>query len=171
MNITFQPLTPEHLPLMHGWLQLPHVREFWDDGDRTSQQVEAHYFAPQRNVLAFIAALDSLAFAYAQAYPVAEDSDCVAWRSDSGETWGIDLFIGESHWLGRGLAAPLITAFMAHLQELRPELRRVLIDPEMENGRARHVYRKAGFSAVGTAQSGSKELEIMALDLPTQPSY
>lgn len=39
--VGFAPLTLTQLPLLHGWLQRPHVREFWDDGDRTLGQVQA----------------------------------------------------------------------------------------------------------------------------------
>lgn len=164
-ELIFHPLTFQHLPLLHTWLQLPHVREFWDDGDRTVQQVQAHYFASQRDVLAFVAALDTEMVAYLQTYPVMPDSEYAFWCSEKGETWGIDLFIGERKWLGRGLAVPLITAFVRHLQELQPDLKRILIDPEHRNERARHVYNKAGFVSMDVVEIGFKRLNLMALDL------
>lgn len=30
MNITFEPLKEEHLPLLLRWLQAPHVKKWWD---------------------------------------------------------------------------------------------------------------------------------------------
>ncbi|GHG08398.1 acetyltransferase [Deinococcus piscis] len=165
VTLTFQDLAPSHLPLLHGWLQQPHVREFWDDGDRTLQQVQAHYFGPARDAVGFMVTLGTEAVAYAQAYPVPEASDYAKWRSSTGETWGIDLFIGEERWLGHGLAVDLIKALLMHLRRQQPELQRVLIDPEARNTRARHIYAKAGFVVVGEQRLLGKRMEIMALDL------
>ena len=159
------PLELAHLPTLHGWLQQPHVREFWDDGDRTPEQVQEHYFAPGWDVLAFLALLDGQPAGYIQAYPVTAGSDYAAWGSETGETWGIDLFIGEEKWLGRGLAVPIIRTFLTHLRGLRPALRRVLIDPEEKNSRARHVYARAGFTKLSRVEGEGKSLVVMGLDL------
>src|SRR5581483_855104 len=43
-TFNFYPLTIPYAKQMHAWLQKPHVRAFWDDGDRTFDQVRAHYF-------------------------------------------------------------------------------------------------------------------------------
>ena len=53
-EIAFVPLASEHLELLHGWLQQPHVREFWDNGHRTRKQVQAHHVDSDRDVLAFV---------------------------------------------------------------------------------------------------------------------
>ena len=164
-EIEFPPLRLAHLPTLHGWLQQPHVREFWDDGDRTPEQVQEHYFAPEWDVLAFLVVLNGQPAGYVQAYPVTAGSDYAAWRSETGETWGIDLFIGETKWLGRGLAVPVIHALLTHLRGLRPALRRVLIDPEDRNSRARHVYAKVGFTELGRVEVEGKSLVVMGLDL------
>lgn len=161
--VDFSPLALAHLPLLHGWLQRPHVREFWDDGDRTPQQVRAHYFASEREVLSFIIRLDGQEAGYIQAYPVTLGSDYAPWRREMGETWGIDLFIGEAKWLGQGHAAPIIRAFLTQLRRLRPELARVLIDPAAHNERARRAYAKAGFD--DWAQLPEKGLVVMGSDL------
>lgn len=163
--VTFDLLTPAHLPRLHGWLQQPHVREFWDDGDRTLEQVRAHYFALGQDTEAFCFALDGDLAGYVQAYPVNVGDEYAAWCLETGETWGLDLFIGEECWLGRGLAVPFIRAFLTHLCDKHPELRRVLIDPEVRNERARHVYRKAGFSVLEQVKVEGKAVELMGLDL------
>lgn len=163
--ITFEPLKPLHAPLLHGWLQEAHVREFWDDGDRTLEQVRAHYFEPDWDAVPFLIVLGGLPIGYIQTYPVDAESEFAVWRGSSGETWGIDLFIGERAWLGRGLAGPIIQAFLGLLRALHPALRRVLIDPETRNIRARHVYAKAGFVPLTTVEVEGKELGLMGLDI------
>lgn len=164
-DIGFERLAEAHLTLLHGWLQAPHVRAFWDDGERTLEQVRAHYFE-DREVKAFVFTLDSQPAGYIQAYSVPPGAEFGAWRAATGETWGIDLYIGAAHLLGRGQARSIILAFVERLQTRHPRLRRVLIDPETHNARAIHVYGKAGFSPLDQIQHGGKQLQIMALDLP-----
>lgn len=43
VRVTFAPLHPEHPELLSRWLQAPHVRAFWDDGERDEGAVQAHY--------------------------------------------------------------------------------------------------------------------------------
>lgn len=108
-EIEFQPLDQSHLIVLHGWLQQPHVREFWDDGDRAMEQVRAHYFADDmEDTEPYIFTLDGRPAGYIQAYPVPPDADFAAWRAGAGDTWGIDLYIGEPGLLGRGHGAPII---------------------------------------------------------------
>lgn len=33
MTVSFKALTADHRPLLTRWLQEPHVRAFWDDGE------------------------------------------------------------------------------------------------------------------------------------------
>jgi aminoglycoside 6'-N-acetyltransferase len=151
---------------MHGWLQQPHVRAFWDDGDRTLDQVRAHYFADDwDDTEPFIFTLDGRLAGYIQAYPVPPDAEFGSWRAGVGQTWGIDLFIGEPGLIGKGHGGSIIQAFMGLLRDRCPELRRVLIDPEVQNARAIHVYDKAGFSPLARIEHESKQLQLLALDL------
>lgn len=127
MKVGFVPLAQEHLISLHGWLQKSHVREFWDDGDRTLANVERHYFQ-ERDVTAFMIVLDGRSVGYLQAYPVLPDADFAHWRVPAGETWGLDLFFGEPDVLGHGLAPDVLRAFVTFCRGERPGLRRVLID-------------------------------------------
>ena len=67
--------------------------------------------------------------------------------------------------LRRGLALLIIRVFLTHLQGLRPALRRVLIDPEERNSRARHVYARVEFTELGRVELDGKRLVVMGLDL------
>lgn len=75
MTVTFEPLTRGHLPLLHAWLQAPHVRAFWDDGERTLAAVEAHYFAPGRQVPGFVFSLEGRPTGFLQSAPVLPGHD------------------------------------------------------------------------------------------------
>lgn len=165
--LEFRSLDGEHLGLLHGWLQQPHVRAFWDDGHRTPQQVQAHYFGPGEDAWGFIVSREGRPFAYLQTYPVEPGTQYAPWRAASGETWGLDLLIGVPDLTGRGLAAGVIRAFVSHWRGERPGLRRLLVDPDPLNERAVRAYRKAGFVLLaGTAPPGHL---MLALDFPPPP--
>ena len=163
--VGFTPLTLEHLPLLHGWLQRPHVRAFWDDGHRTLGQVRAHYFGPDPDAAAFMFTLAGRAAGYLQTYPVGPESNVAQWRSGAGETWGLDLLLGEAADTGKGYGPAVIGAFLAHWQATHPELRRMLIDPDVRNSRAVQAYQKAGFVPLGSHAQPPARLLILALDL------
>jgi pimeloyl-ACP methyl ester carboxylesterase len=62
-----------------------------------------------------------------------------------GEAITLDLFIGNSQYLGKGIAHQMIQEF---LLSQCTQVQEVLIDPQVTNRRAVHVYEKAGFSIV-----------------------
>ena len=45
-ELSFRPMTPDDYPRLLDWLQRPHVKEWWDDGDDTLEKVAAHYSDP-----------------------------------------------------------------------------------------------------------------------------
>jgi RimJ/RimL family protein N-acetyltransferase len=131
---------------MHFWLQEPHVRDFWDDGDRTIEQVTEHYFS-LRSVDSYIISCDYLSIGYIQAYPIEKSHPLDPWMTQKGETWGMDLFIGNKTYLNLGLSTPIIQEFINLLLQ-NPRLKRIITDPEMHNSRAHAIYEKAGLRKI-----------------------
>ncbi|WP_407569480.1 GNAT family N-acetyltransferase [Deinococcus altitudinis] len=164
-SVGFTPLALEHLSLLHGWLQQPHVRAFWDDGHRTPEQVRSSYFEPDPDGFGFVFTLVQRPLGYLQAYRVDPDSEYGPWRSVQGETWGIDLLLGEAADTGQGYGPQVIAAFLDFWKSARPELRRVLIDPDVRNVRAIRAYEKAGFSAVGELLRPPVTLQLLAAEV------
>jgi RimJ/RimL family protein N-acetyltransferase len=71
--------------------------------------------------------------------------------STNGSSYGIDFAIGDRNILGKGLASPTLVAFTDFFRrEVDPTADVFLIDPDMNNPRAIHVYAKAGFERVAT---------------------
>ena len=165
MTVSFERLTLGDLPLLHAWLQAPHVRAFWDDGERTLDAVEAHYLAPERKVPGFVFSVDDLPVGFLQCERVLADHDFALWASPHGETWAMDLFIGEVELTGRGLGVQVIQAFVARLCAERPGVQRILIDPSPENNRAIRAYTKVGFLPLNRLTTEDGEVQLMALDL------
>lgn len=131
--LTFTPFTAADVPLLTRWLQAPHVRAFWDDGERDEAAVAASYGLPDSEMCS----CGWKGGRWASSRP---------WRSAPvGESW----------------------AFADHWQERRPGLRRLVIDPDERNVRARRAYEKAGFVAAGMLDGGEGNRRlILTRELP-----
>jgi Acetyltransferase (GNAT) domain len=140
------------------------VRAFWDDGHRRLTQVRAHDFGPDPDTVAFVFTPAGRAAGYLQSYPVCPESEVAHWRSGAGETWGLDLLLGEATDTGRGHGPAVIGAFPAHWRAAHPESRGLLIDPDVRTIRVVRAYRKAGFVPLGEHAQPPARLLILALD-------
>jgi aminoglycoside 6'-N-acetyltransferase len=159
-HVSFGPLTRSHLPLFTGWLQQPHVRAFWDDGERDEASVAAQYFGDGREP-GFIFSLAGRPAGFIQRERVTAEHEWARWAR--GETWGLDLLIGEAELIGRGHGPAVIAAFLARTCA-EHGVQRFLIDPDCHNLRAIRAYRKVGFGHL--AELG--DLRLMALDEPAR---
>jgi RimJ/RimL family protein N-acetyltransferase len=155
-ELAFRPLTPDDYPLLLDWLQRPHVKEWWDDGDDTLEQVAAHYSYPDAerfNLLYRETATEKARpIGYFQYY--LEEEGVV----------GIDQFIGEADLLNRGLGTAAVRAFL-QLVIARENPRRIILDPEPENARAIRCYEKVGFRHYETVPTeDGKQADMMKID-------
>jgi aminoglycoside 6'-N-acetyltransferase len=136
----FRPMSAADLPTVRGWLEMPHVAQWWHDPDEQFALVSGDLDHPAMNQ--FVVTADDRPFAYLQCY------DPTAW-SDNGlgthplGTRGIDQFIGEPAMIDRGHGSALIRSFVDGL--LKTGTPRVVTDPDPENVRAVRAYEKAGF--------------------------
>jgi|SRR5579883_869897 len=140
----FVPMSAADLPMVRGWLALPHVAQWWGDPDQQFALVsgDLHEAAMDQ----YIVRLDGRPFAYLQCY------DPRVWPEGGlGEhpagTRGIDQFIGEADMIAAGHGSGLIRRFTDRL--LQANVPRVITDPSPENGRAIRAYEKAGFRRAG----------------------
>ena len=95
----FTRLTADALPLVHEWLDRPHVVEWWPDAEVQSAQIEAHVEGD--DTTPYLVSLDGRPFAYLQCSQLTDD------------TLGLDQFIAEDALLGRGHGSGFIRQFCA----------------------------------------------------------
>lgn len=165
--LTFTPFTAADVPLLTRWLQAPHVRAFWDDGERDEAAVAASYGLPDSEMSELLMRVDGQPVGFLQTEEVGAGHEFAPWAAPLGESWALDLLIGEEDRTGRGLGPALIRAFADHWQAQRPGLRRLVIDPDERNVRARRAYEKAGFVAAGMLDEGEGNRRlILTRDLP-----
>lgn len=156
----FRPLMPDDFPLLHRWLNLPHVHEWWADGEPappTFETVAEEYGndEPIRRYLilygetpiGYIQFCRVGDFAEGQKYPYPE---FVAYVGEP-DAANIDVLIGEPAFLHRGLGPHLLRQFLREVVFADPRhFPACAIDPHEPNAIAIRAYEKAGFRYVRT---------------------
>lgn len=154
--IEFKNLNLQHCFILHQWLQLSHVKEFWDDGDRKLEQVINHYIkTDETNRYLFY--INNVAVGYIQMYYINSIHQYAKLANLASECYGIDFFIGNTDYLGKGLSSQVITEFITRYGNNKP----VIVDPLINNHKAIHIYEKIGFKTVNKFIENDKHYLLM----------
>src|SRR5262245_16457003 len=150
----FRPMKLDDLPLMHRWLNTPHVRKWWD-ALPTLDAVVAKYSPPilgEEPTRSFIVEAVSGPVGYIQSYRIADYPDYA--RHLGADDWaaGVDLFVGEVEFVGQGSGSAILMEFLRTVVFADEWPTECIIGPEIENHRAIRSYRNAGFSYWKTVQ-------------------
>jgi RimJ/RimL family protein N-acetyltransferase len=136
-TITFRTLRPADFPILLGWLQRPHVKQWWDDGDDTLDKVAEHYLRDSQNTKRFMLQLEGEDRGYFQYH-----------RFDSGRHSGhisTDQFLANADDLSKGIGSTCLLAFIDMITSVEaPEV--ISVDPHPANRRAIGCYEKCGFN-------------------------
>jgi aminoglycoside 6'-N-acetyltransferase len=145
--VGWRPLADEDLPLVRDWLNDDPVANRWYAlGERRSLEAIAAEFSPSSNpgVRLFIITVDGWPVGVISAYRQVDHPDYWGWleRPDAA---GLDLFIGDAAWRGRGVGTALLRRFLR--DEIFSDLTTVvcIIDPDPANTDAMRVYARVGF--------------------------
>jgi AacA4 family aminoglycoside N(6')-acetyltransferase len=148
-TVTLRLMTEEDLPMLHDWLNRPHIVEWWGGEEErpTLQEVLDHYrprVLAQEMVTPYIAMLDGEPIGYAQSY-VAKGSGDGWWEEETDPgVRGIDQSLANPDQLNRGLGTKLVRA-LVDLLFSDPSVTKIHTDPAPSNLRAIRCYEKAGF--------------------------
>lgn len=151
-SVTLRLMTEHDLPMLHDWLNRPHIVEWWN-GERPSfEEVRADYMPSvlaEDQVTPYIGLLDGKPFAYAQSYVALGAGD--GWWEDETDPGvrGIDQSIADESLLGRGFGTALVRS-LVELLFSDPRVTKIQTDPAPNNFRAIRCYEKAGFRALKT---------------------
>lgn len=131
----FMPVRPSQGALIHQWLEQEHIKK-WIHGKGLQNTLTGleQFFLGKSTTTYWIGYDQEIPFAFLITSP------------DGNNAITLDLFICDLNYLGRGLAVSMIHQFLI---SQFPDVKKVLIDPEVANIRAIHVYKKAGFKIVG----------------------
>jgi len=149
--ITFRPLAPDDLPMLHRWLNNPAVTRWWYPAPGFDEVVAKYLprIAGTAPVYPFVASAGDTPFGYLQWYRLAENPGhpAAAWAGSGAAA--VDLLIGEDAYRGRGLGATMLRAFVRTVVFADPGITTCFIDPHPENVAAIRSYRRAGFRELG----------------------
>ena len=147
-RFNFKPVDKAHRSLVHSWLKEPHVAQwFYGQGlENTFRHLDE--FLQESSCSQYWLAYDkNHPFAFLITSSVCKPTDeLTKWCKDAGEAITLDMLIGDTKYLGKGLSHVLIEEFL--LSQF-PQVSEVLIDPEATNSHAIHIYKKVGFKVVG----------------------
>jgi len=156
-RFAFRPVTHEDLPLLHEWLNRPHVAEWWE-GELSLEYVASTYGADIGSpvIRQMLACIDGVPIGYVQDYHVmGADPEWWTEETDPGAR-GIDQYLANAEQLGQGLGSAMVQQYVARLFA-DPAVTKVQTDPSPTNLRAIRAYEKAGFR---------REREVLTPDGP-----
>lgn len=148
-KVTLRLMTERDLPMLHEWLNRPHIVEWWGGEDErpTLDEVLRHYMPrvlSEASVTAYIAMLGDEPIGYAQSYVALRSGD--GWWADETDPGvrGIDQSLADPAQLNKGLGTMLVRALTGMLFS-DPTVTKIQTDPAPHNHRAIRCYEKAGF--------------------------
>jgi AacA4 family aminoglycoside N(6')-acetyltransferase len=146
---TLRLMTERDLPMLHDWLNRPHIVEWWGgENERpTLDDVVEHYLPralAKESVTPYVAMLGEDPIGYAQSY-IALGSGDGWWEEETDPgVRGIDQFLANQVQLNKGLGTQLVRA-LVELLFSDQAVTKIQIDPAPNNHPAIRCYEKAGF--------------------------
>jgi len=149
MPYSFRAARSDDLPLLRAWLRTPEVVRWWGDPDEQAAMLEEDLTEPGMTMR--IVSRNAEPFAYAQDYDVHRWPQAHFADLPPGLR-AIDSFIGEPEMIGRGHGSAYLRLLAARLRAEGAPV--VVIDPAVDNMRARRAYEKAGFVGDRLVETG-----------------
>jgi aminoglycoside 6'-N-acetyltransferase len=171
-KLTFRPLSFDDISLVHRWFNRKHVQTFYSLRSWTEEEVLKKltpYITGEKPVYWYIIFLDDLPIGSIQYYSVVN----FPWPGqDFSEeviqhSAGMDLFIGESDYIGKGFGTSIIQQFLDAI--IWPKFNYCVVDPDIRNNAMLRCNEKIGFKEHKIIQTTDTlgqpvQLKLMILD-------
>lgn len=171
MKICFTPLTEERIALIIEWSKRSHVANSWfREGyapvESIYQTIREGYYKDHYNE-PYILELDGIPSGYLQfcnldRYKEIESRPAGVLLDEPSGTYCLDIFLAHEEQLGRGIGTAVVREFCRRAF-LRPEVKRIVLDPAVTDRRAVRCYEKVGFRPLRTVYDGVCEVVVMEL--------
>jgi RimJ/RimL family protein N-acetyltransferase len=149
-ELSFRSITHDDLPLLHEWLQRPHVRRWWSDHP-TVADIIAHY-APAIDgddpTDLYFVLVDEQPAGFLQTYLLRSYPEYATLTQAGDGAAGADIFIADEQLTGKGLGSEVLRRFVDDVVFRNPEVTHCVADPDAENLPSIRAFTKAGFRAV-----------------------
>lgn len=149
MSISFRKFSLEDVPLYYEWADKPHVKNIWFKEGYQPKEYILEKITGNGIEYPFVILLDNKPIGHIQFWDIKArdeiEKDKIDYFTGQPEgTYGIDLFIGEEEYLGKGYGTKIVIEFVKLLFE-KYHAKKIVIDPEADNIKAIRCYEKAGF--------------------------
>lgn len=148
MEFSFQPLTRQEFPMIINWLAKPHVKKWWPEPEANLAAVEKEFGASidgTEPTKVYLAIVEDKPIGIIQCYQL---SDYPKYQKTIklDNAVGVDLFIGEEAYVGKGYGTAMIKQFVEEIiRRQYPDAKYAISDPEVKNFASIRAFEKAGF--------------------------
>jgi aminoglycoside 6'-N-acetyltransferase len=149
-SIRFRPLINDDLPLLAGWLALPHVEPWWREASDITAVAAA--YGPLVDgtdpTEAFVALRERQPIGYIQRYRLDDNPE---WQQaifvavGTIAAAGIDYLIGDERLTGQGLGRRMIGAFVDETWGRYPDITAIAAAVQQDNQASWRALEGAGF--------------------------
>lgn len=80
-------------------------------------------------------------------------------------TYGMDLFIGDANYIGKGYGSKIVAQFVGKLFKL-PHVTRIIINPDINNIAVIKAYERAGFKKIKEIKRPFETELLMEIERP-----
>ncbi|MEC9367297.1 MAG: GNAT family N-acetyltransferase [Pseudomonadota bacterium] len=167
-EFAYAPVAREHYGLLEGWLNQPHISEWWGDPGEELGYIR-DMVEGRDTSRPFIFSSDGILAGYIQYWFFGhhQNETWIAghpWLAElSAETIGVDLCIGQPDLLSRGIGSAVLSDFTRRL--VARGYRSIIIDPDPQNTRAVRAYEKAGYRPIPELLGRTGDTLIMQFDV------
>lgn len=150
-HLGFRPLKTSDLALMVKWLNTDFVMQWYGTLERSA--IEAKYLKRiqgEHFVKPYIILYADQPIGYIQAYQLRDTDAAYQAALNIPDVAAVDLFIGETNFIHKGLGAALLGRFIREIVFELWDVEGCIIAPDLSNLSAIKSYYKAGFQHVKT---------------------
>ncbi len=150
-EFSFRPVSRQDCALIFGWLERPHIREWWGEPYEEWALIEEMLETGEAHP--FLVESEEGPLAYIQYWEVkgargkVDLAEAIWLETLPDDGVGVDITIADAKNLGRGLGRAMIGEFIQMLQG--KGFADFYIDPDIRNARAIRAYQAAGFQRIG----------------------
>jgi aminoglycoside 6'-N-acetyltransferase len=151
-SFNFFPFKQADIPLLYEWLAREHVASWWRETRDYQKFYEKYAGRIQDNTIGcYLICHEDKPIGYIAWY---DATHCPLRAQDyfGQRVYGFDVLIAETDYIGKGNGTKILQQFIDEIMmPLKPTV--IIVDPEITNERAIHVYEKLGFKKVKEVQA------------------
>ncbi len=173
MPINFKPLSSLDFPLLLKWLEMPHVKLWWDPEIKwTAELIEEKYSSylqgykiekgKKKEIFAFIIYSNEVPIGYIQAYNAHDFLDDELLKDLPESLASFDVFIGEKEYLFKNFGSKALKAFFE--EYFTQKYKYVLASTDYKNIATINSYTKSGFTVIEEEMENGNFIAIKNLE-------